>query len=69
MAAAVWCTARLLEARFGVTGLHAQGLSALLPVALGVVVYLGCASLFRAPELGPLAAGVRARFGRKRAAL
>jgi putative peptidoglycan lipid II flippase len=69
MAAAAWGTARVLEARLGVTGLRAQGLSGLLPVALGVVVYLGCAALLRAPELGSLVAGVRARFGRKRAAL
>jgi putative peptidoglycan lipid II flippase len=69
MAGVVWGAARLLEGRLGVAGLRAQALSALVPVALGLVVYLGCAALLRAPELGPLARGLRARFGRKRAAL
>jgi putative peptidoglycan lipid II flippase len=69
MAGVVWGAARLLEARVGVTGLRAQGVSALVPVALGVLVYLGCAALLRAPELGPLARGLRARFGRKPASL
>lgn len=69
MAAVVWTAAHLLEDRFGVSGLRAQALSALLPVALGVLTYLGGAALLRAPELGRLAAAVRARFGRKPAAL
>jgi putative peptidoglycan lipid II flippase len=69
MAGVVWTAARLLEARLGVAGLRAQAFSALLPVVLGVLVYVGVAALLRSPELGPLVGAVRARFGRKRAAI
>jgi putative peptidoglycan lipid II flippase len=69
MAGVVWTAARLLEARLGVGGLRAQALSALVPVVLGVLAYLGMAAFLRAPELGPLAVALRGRFGRKRPAL
>lgn len=69
MAAVVWTAARFLEARLGASGLRAQSVSALLPVVTGVLVYLGCAALLRAPELGPVARTLRGRFGRKGAAL
>jgi hypothetical protein len=69
MAGAVWSAARLVEGRLGVVGLRAHGLAALLPIVLGLLVYLGCAALLRAPELGPLGAILRSRFGRKGASL
>jgi hypothetical protein len=39
-----------LEAAVGTRGLLAQGVTGLVPVALGVAVYLGLARLVRLPE-------------------
>jgi putative peptidoglycan lipid II flippase len=54
MAPAAWYLARMLEAWFGTQGLRAQIITGLLPVALGLAVYLVLSGLFRVPEAGQL---------------
>jgi putative peptidoglycan lipid II flippase len=65
MAVVAWASARFLEARFGVSGLFAQSVTALVPVGLGVVAYLAGAALLRSDELRPVLATLRRRFGPK----
>jgi putative peptidoglycan lipid II flippase len=65
MAGIVWAAARFLEGRFGVAGLGAQAVSALVPVVLGVGSYLAAAAVLREPELAPLARSLARRFGRR----
>lgn len=61
MAAAAWLAASTLESRLGTHGLRAQALTGLVPVLLGVIVYLGLARLLRVPEAETLLEAVRRR--------
>ena len=61
MGPAAWAAASWLERLVGTQGLVAQALTGLLPVAAGVVVYLGAARLLRIPEAGTLVTLLRPR--------
>jgi hypothetical protein len=61
MGPAAWAAASWLEGLVGTRGLGAQAVTGLLPVAAGVIVYLGAARLLRIPEAGTLVTLLRLR--------
>jgi hypothetical protein len=59
MAPAVWLARRAIEGRVGTTGLGAQILTGLGPIAAGVMVYAVASAAFRLPEAAEIAALLR----------
>jgi len=64
MAIALLPVSRFLEASFTSGTLLAHAVTGLVPVSLGVLVYLGLALLFRLPEASELASQVRRTVSR-----
>ena len=61
MGPAVWGAAVLMERAVGTTGLMAQALTGLIPVAAGGGLYFGLALLLRIPEARTLVGILRRR--------
>jgi putative peptidoglycan lipid II flippase len=61
MAVVAWLAASILESWLGTHGLRAQAATGLVPVVLGVVIYLGLTRLLRVPEAETLLEALRRR--------
>jgi putative peptidoglycan lipid II flippase len=61
MGPAAWAAAQLMERMAGTSGLAAQALTGLVPVASGALVYFGVARLLRIPEARSLIGALRRR--------
>jgi peptidoglycan biosynthesis protein MviN/MurJ (putative lipid II flippase) len=65
MAGAAWGTWVLVERQVGTRGITAQLLTCLVPIGVGIAVYLAAAWALRLPELTSLTDSVRRRRGGK----